>query len=71
MQKESCPAETVIIRQYDLGDYFYIVDQGKVDFIANDLQVGSTSRGGSFGELALLYDCPRAATCVAATDCDL
>ncbi len=71
MQKESCPAETVIIRQYDLGDYFYIVDKGKVDFIANDVQVGSTSRGGSFGELALLYDCPRAATCFAVTDCEL
>jgi len=72
MQKESCPKDTVIIQQGDTkSEYFYIVNQGNVDFITKDEIVGSTSRGGSFGELALLYNSPRAATCLAATNVEL
>ena len=33
--------------------------------------MGACTRGASFGELALLYNCPRAATCIANTDCRL
>ena len=33
--------------------------------------VGACTAGASFGELALLYNCPRAATCVANTSCKL
>lgn len=29
--------------------------------------VGTCGKGGSFGELALLYDCPRAVSCIAST----
>lgn len=63
---------TVIIQQGDQeSDYFYIIDSGQVDFLFDGENVGSASRGGSFGELALLYNSPRAATCVANTDCTL
>ena len=72
MQKESCPKGTIIIQQGDTkSDYFYIVNEGAVDFLMEELVVGSTSRGGSFGELALLYHSPRAATCLATTDVEL
>lgn len=69
MQKETVKLGEAIIRQGDTkSDYFYIVNEGEVEFIANNVMVGSTSRGGSFGELALLYQSPRAATCMAASE---
>ena len=72
MQKESVPKDNIIIQEGDTeSDYFYIVNQGQVYFISKGIPVGSTSRGGSFGELALLYHSPRAATCVASTPCEL
>lgn len=62
---------TIIIQQGDIGDYFYIVEEGNVGFLVNGNRVGSCSVGASFGELALLYNCPRAATCVAESECSL
>lgn len=71
MAPHDAPAETVIIRQGDIGDYFYVVEEGRVDFQVDGNSVGNCGRGASFGELALLYDSPRAATCVADTFCKL
>lgn len=71
MSKESVPAGTVIIQQGDIGDFFYVVEEGHVSFSVDGNHVGVCERGASFGELALLYNCPRAATCVANTDCRL
>jgi cAMP-dependent protein kinase regulator len=51
-----------IISQGDSGDHFYIVESGNFDILVNGNKVGSVGPGGSFGELALLYNCPRAAT---------
>ena len=56
-----------IIQQGDKGDYFYIIAEGQVDFLVNDVKVGSAGEGKSFGELALLYTAPRAATVLAAS----
>ena len=71
MVLESVPAGTVIIKQGEVGDFFYVVEEGQVSFAVDNQHVGSTGRGGSFGELALLYNCPRAATCLANTACRL
>lgn len=72
MMVESVPADTVIIQQGEVGRlYFYIVEEGHVSFEVDNKNVGSCKRGGSFGEIALLYDCPRVASCVATTDCRL
>jgi CRP-like cAMP-binding protein/tRNA A-37 threonylcarbamoyl transferase component Bud32 len=71
MIMETFPAGTVIIKQGDVGDYFYVVDDGHVSFSVDGNHVGACGRGGSFGELALLYNCPRAATCLANTTCRL
>jgi cAMP-dependent protein kinase regulator len=51
--------------------YFYVLEDGHVIFSVDGKYVGACSRGGSFGELALLYNCPRAATCIANTDCSV
>ena len=71
MVMESVPAGTMIIKQGEVGDFFYVVEEGHVSFAVDNQHVGSTGRGGSFGELALLYNCPRAATCLANTACRL
>ncbi|GKY97108.1 hypothetical protein MPSEU_000669200 [Mayamaea pseudoterrestris] len=67
----SAKADTMIIQQGDIGDYFYVLEIGRVDFIVDGNLVGHCGSGASFGELALLYDAPRAATCKAHLDCQL
>mmetsp|Transcript_10375 Transcript_10375/g.21429 ORF Transcript_10375/g.21429 Transcript_10375/m.21429 type:complete len:837 (+) Transcript_10375:96-2606(+) len=60
-----------IIKQGDVGDYFYVIGKGEVYFQVDGEDVGTAIPGQAFGELALLYQAPRAATCVAKTDCGL
>ncbi|XP_032309961.1 cAMP-dependent protein kinase type I regulatory subunit isoform X2 [Drosophila ananassae] len=60
-----------IIQQGDEGDNFYVIDVGEVDVFVNSELVTTISEGGSFGELALIYGTPRAATVRAKTDVKL
>ncbi len=70
--KRDVVTEEMIIRQGDEGDNFYVIESGRYDIFiegAEERKLVATLDGkGSFGELALLYNCPRAATIVAATD---
>ncbi|KAJ9054506.1 hypothetical protein DSO57_1001509 [Entomophthora muscae] len=61
-------AGEVVIKQGDEGDNFYVVDQGAFDIFIHDRKVIEVHPGGSFGELALMYNTPRAATVKAVTD---
>ena len=62
----------VVIRQGDDGDNFYVISEGKYDIYVkdgkNDKLVAQLDGKGSFGELALMYNCPRAATIIAKSD---
>lgn len=60
-----------IIKQGDEGDNFYVIDEGEVDVYVNDNLVTSISDSGAFGELALIYGTPRAATVKAKSDVKL
>ncbi|KAF4526603.1 hypothetical protein B566_EDAN006418 [Ephemera danica] len=64
------PGES-IIQQGDEGDNFYVIDQGEVEVFVNGELVTTIGEGGSFGELALIYGTPRAATVRAKTDVKL
>ncbi|VDN58735.1 unnamed protein product [Dracunculus medinensis] len=57
-----------IIKQGEEGDNFYVIDSGEVDVYVNNEYTLSIKEGGSFGELALIYGTPRAATVIAKTD---
>lgn len=52
----------VVINQGDDGDKFYIIENGKFDIYVNNVLVVTYHGGQNFGELALMYNCPRAAT---------
>ncbi|KAI9274577.1 camp-dependent protein kinase regulatory subunit [Phascolomyces articulosus] len=65
--------EEKVIEQGAVGDYFYVVESGTFDcyITKNDqdpVKVTSYEAGGSFGELALMYNAPRAATIIATSD---
>ena len=56
-----------IIVEGDIGDVFYLIEDGEVDVyvskVSADSPVHTYKPGASFGELALMYNAPRAATC--------
>uniref|UniRef100_A0A3P8ZM58 Cyclic nucleotide-binding domain-containing protein n=1 Tax=Esox lucius TaxID=8010 RepID=A0A3P8ZM58_ESOLU len=58
-----------IIDQDDDGDNFYVIERGTFDICMRvdgvEKMVGSYDNKGSFGELALMYNTPRAATIIA------
>ena len=65
-----CAAESgdVIIKQGDVGHHVYVVESGSYEVRleqTGDRAVALYGAGGVFGELALLYDTPRAASVVA------
>lgn len=61
-----------IIKEGDLGDLFYCLESGTADASVSGVgNVMTYTSGGCFGELALIYNSPRAATVVATTECKL
>ncbi|KAF1316904.1 Agc/pka protein kinase, partial [Globisporangium splendens] len=67
MFEKTTQVDDVVIKEGDSGDFFYVVESGVFNITvssstANDGVVGVAQRGAAFGELALVYNCPRQAT---------
>jgi len=60
-----------VINEGDDGDNFYVIERGTFDIFINDpvtkdpQHKGTYNDTGAFGELALMYNCPRLATIIA------
>ncbi|MDP9235134.1 MAG: MFS transporter [Actinomycetota bacterium] len=61
----------VVFKQGDLGDFFYVIDEGSVRVVVNDAVIEELHAGDFFGEIALLRRVPRTATCIAASGTQL
>ena len=74
MEEKKFKKGDLVIRQGDDGDVLYIVMSGTLDCFkrfgddTKDTHLLTYEPGGSFGELALLYNCPRAASIMANED---
>ena len=62
MYRKEIPAGTNAIVQGDHGDNLYVVESGRFDIFVNKKKVAEREKGTLFGELALMYNSPRAAT---------
>jgi cAMP-dependent protein kinase regulator len=72
MSEKHVKAGDDVITQGAEGDFFYVIDSGKLDVLKGlgdaAVKVFEYNEKGSFGELALMYNAPRAATVRATTD---
>ncbi len=69
MKLEVYPAGSLVIREGDAGDKFYLIRQGQVEVFTGEGEARKSlttlGPGDFFGELALLKDAPRAASVMA------
>ena len=63
-RKEIAPGTNAIV-QGDHGDNLYVVESGRFEIFVNKKKVAEREKGSLFGELALMYNSPRAATVTA------
>ena len=67
MQEESKADDEIVISQGEVGEFFYVVASGEFSVFLRQVEEGTKCVkvyrvGGTFGELALMYNQPRAAT---------
>ena len=67
------PAGTVIVREGEVGESFFLIDSGVVEVVtqsstAGDVSLTTLQRGAFFGEVSVVTHAPRTATVTALTD---
>ena len=67
----SAPADTVLLREGESAESFYVIVTGTVRVQRMGRFVRSMSDGGFLGEIALIEATDRTATATCATDCEL
>ncbi|CAJ1435836.1 unnamed protein product [Effrenium voratum] len=66
-------ASAKVINEGDNGDFLFVIEKGALNCLKSvggeEKVVKTVNEGDVFGELALLYNCPRAASVVAKDEC--
>ena len=62
---------TTLFTQGSVGNFWYIVHEGNLEFYVDDKLTRNYVIGDSFGEVALMNNVPRNGTVKAVTDCEL
>ena len=62
---------TTLFTQGSIGNYWYIIHDGKFSLYIDNILKKELKRGDSFGEYALMNNSPRSATVKAITDCEV
>ena len=63
--RKTAVAGEAVVLQGDVGDCFYVIDEGRVEVTIDGYHVGALGPGDSFGDKALLHSAPRTATVTA------
>ena len=75
MESKNLKSNETVIKEGEPGEVLYIVESGTLKcykFLNNtDTFLKNFEKGDVFGELALLYNAPRAATIIADSDSEL
>ena len=71
LERVRVPAGATIVERGERGDRFYVVADGEVEVAAEEQVPAVETRGGYFGEIALLRDVARTATVRARTEAEL
>ena len=69
LEKKPFEPDSVIIQQGDFGNTFYVITEGKISIEIDGKEVACLDAPHAFGELALIYGAPRAATVKAHGQC--
>jgi len=67
-EKHTVKEGEVIIQQGDDACYFYVIQFGVVEFYVNGILVGQRTDGESFGDLALVDNSKRNASCISQSE---
>eukprot|EP00814_Leptocylindrus_danicus_P006793 CAMPEP_0116025736 /NCGR_PEP_ID=MMETSP0321-20121206/13282_1 /TAXON_ID=163516 /ORGANISM="Leptocylindrus danicus var. danicus, Strain B650" /LENGTH=777 /DNA_ID=CAMNT_0003498099 /DNA_START=196 /DNA_END=2526 /DNA_ORIENTATION=+ len=69
LQREEYDEGDFICRENDVGNKFYVIEEGTVRFSIDDQVAGHGQNGSSFGELCIVYGVRRQASVKAVTQC--
>ncbi|KAL9984892.1 hypothetical protein ACROYT_G007237 [Oculina patagonica] len=68
MYEKKCRKDEYLIKEGESGSDLYVLEEGKVKVMKEGTVLGQMGPGRVFGELAILYKCPRTASVKAETD---